>query len=197
MSTTFYKAIQRPDAELVDQPIDRVCPEGIVTRDGRLHELDVLVFATGFHAHAYMQPMHVVGEDGTTLEQAWQNGPHAYLTVAIPSFPNMFMLMGPHSPLLNVPVHETVELQADYIVRLLDVLARRDGSAAPTADAADRWLEEIRAGMAPTVWANGFQSWYIGPDGVAVQWPFPRERLHELLRQPDLGDFEVRARPRQ
>src|SRR4029079_10309121 len=87
MSTTFYKAIQRPDAELVDEAIDHVCPEGVVTRDGRLHELDVLVFATGFHAHAYMQPMPVVGEDGETLERAWQNGPHAYLTVAIPNFP--------------------------------------------------------------------------------------------------------------
>jgi cation diffusion facilitator CzcD-associated flavoprotein CzcO len=194
MSTTFYKAIQRPDTELVDDQIDRIRPEGVVTRDGRLHELDVLVFATGFHAHAYMQPMRVVGEDGVTLEQAWHVGPHAYLTVAISGFPNMFMLMGPHSPLINVPVHESVELQADYIVRLLELLDRQDiHSAAPTADASERWLEEIRNGMAPTVWANGCRSWYIGPDGVAVQWPFTRQRLHQLLRRPDLGDFEVRV----
>jgi cation diffusion facilitator CzcD-associated flavoprotein CzcO len=194
MSSTFYRTIQRPDAELVDTRIDHICPEGVVTSDGRLHEVDVLVLATGFHAHAYMRPMHVVGEQGVTLEQAWQNGPHAYLTVAVAGFPNMFMLMGPHSPLINVPVHESVELQADYIVRLLELLGRHEiSAAAPTADAAERWLAEIRAGMVPTVWANGCQSWYIGPDGVAVQWPFTRKRLQTLLRAPDLADYTVRA----
>src|SRR5919108_851275 len=195
MSTTFYKAIQRTDAELVDTPIDHVCPEGVVTRDGRLHELDVLVFATGFHAHAYMRPMRVVGDDGVTLEQAWREGPHAYLTVAVSGFPNMFMLMGPHSPLINVPVHESVELQADYIARLLELLVHRGmSSAAPTEDASERWLQEVRRGMAPTVWASGCRSWYIGPDGIAVQWPFTRKRLHELLREPDLGHFTIRVR---
>jgi cation diffusion facilitator CzcD-associated flavoprotein CzcO len=194
MSTTFYKAIQRPDAELVDAGIDHICPEGVVTSDGRLHELDVLVFATGFHAHAYMRPMNIVGEQGVTLEETWQNGPHAYLTVAVPGFPNLFMLMGPHSPLINVPVHESVELQADYIVQLLELLGRHEiSSAAPNAVASRRWLEEIRAGMAPTVWANGCQSWYIGPDGVAVQWPFTRQRLQAVLHAPDLGDYTVRA----
>jgi cation diffusion facilitator CzcD-associated flavoprotein CzcO len=193
MSTTFYRAIQRPDAVLVDTGIDHICPEGVVTSDGRLHELDVLVLATGFHAHAYMRPMRVVGEQGVTLEQAWQNGPHAYLTVAVTGFPNMFTLMGPHSPLINVPVHETVELQADYIVRLLELLGRPDiSSAAPSADAAERWLTDIRAAMVPTVWANGCQSWYIGPDGVAVQWPFTRKRLQTLLRGPNLGDYTIR-----
>jgi cation diffusion facilitator CzcD-associated flavoprotein CzcO len=195
MSNTFYRAIQGPDAELVDIGIDHICPEGVVTSDGRLHELDVLVLATGFHAHAYMRPMRVVGEQGMTLEQAWQTGPHAYLTVAVAGFPNMFMLMGPHSPLINVPVHESVELQADYIVRLLELLGRPDiRSAAPTDDAAERWRAEIRAGMVPTVWANGCQSWYIGPDGAAVQWPFTRKRLQTLLRAPDLADYTVRAR---
>jgi cation diffusion facilitator CzcD-associated flavoprotein CzcO len=194
MSTTFYRAIQRPDAELVDARIDHACPEGVVTSDGRLHELDVLIFATGFHAHAYMLPMNVVGDHGETIEQAWRNGPNAYLTIAVAGFPNMFMLMGPHSPLINVPVHESVELQADYIVRLLKLLAHDEiSSVAPTAASAERWLSEIRAGMVPTVWANGCQSWYIGPDGVAVQWPFTRKRLQRLLRAPVLGDYTVRT----
>jgi cation diffusion facilitator CzcD-associated flavoprotein CzcO len=194
MSNTFYKAIQRPDAELANARIDRVCPEGVLTSDGRLHELDVLVFATGFHAHAYMRPMNVVGEQDLTLEQAWKDGPNAYLTVGVAGFPNMFMLMGPHSPLINVPVHESVELQVDYIVQLLELLGRSEiKSAAPSAPAAERWRAEIRAGMAPTVWANGCESWYIGPDGVAVQWPFTRKRLQTLLRAPDLRDYVVRA----
>jgi len=196
VSRHFYDAIQRPDAELVDTAIDHIAPEGIVTADGLLHELDVIAFATGFDPHAYMQPMKVTGEDGLTIEDAWAGGPGAYRTVAIHGFPNMFLLMGPHSPLINVPVHTSVELQADFVVRTLEELAARGGvGAAPTQAAMDEWMREIREGMTPTVWSGGCQSWYIGPDGVAVQWPFTRKRFVEMLEAPVDGDMEIRSAP--
>ena len=194
MSNRFYETVQRPDVELVDTPIDEVRPEGVVTRDGRLHELDVLALATGFDAHAYMRPMVVVGEGGVTLEEVWESGPYAYRTVALPGFPNMFTLMGPHSPLINVSVHESVELQADHIMQALRLLERPGVTAcAPTPEATRRWSEDIRAGMAPTVWAEGCRSWYIGPDGVAVQWPFSRKRWTATLRNLDVEDYELRV----
>jgi cation diffusion facilitator CzcD-associated flavoprotein CzcO len=193
MSGSFYDALQRPDTELVDTAIERVAPEGIVTADGRLHELDVIAFATGFDAHAYVQPMRVIGEDGMTIEDAWANGPAAYRTVAISGFPNMFLMLGPHTPLINVPVHYSAELQADFAIRLLKLL-ERDGahSVAPTQAAMARWMGEIREGMTDTVWASGCRSWYIGPDGVAVQWPFTRKRFAEMLNETIPADFEVR-----
>ncbi len=61
VAIVFYTAMERPDVELVTDSIERVEPEGIRTADGRLHELDVLVLATGFDAHAYMRPMELVG----------------------------------------------------------------------------------------------------------------------------------------
>src|SRR5689334_19845420 len=94
-SSAFYPAIQRPNAELVDAPIERVTPAGIVTADGREHGLDILILATGFDAHAYMQPMRVAGVGGRTIAEAWREGVHAYRTVAMPGFPNFFMLIGP------------------------------------------------------------------------------------------------------
>lgn len=111
-------------------------------------------------------------------------------------FPNMFMLLGPHSPLINVPVHTSAELQADYVVRAVELLARPDVvSIAPTRAAMDAWRREIRDGMGNTVWAEGCQSWYIGPDGVAVQWPFTRRRFVEMLRDLDFADYEIRTAP--
>ena len=79
ISPNFYEAIQAPNAELVTEAIERFEPSGIRTRDGRLHELDVVVLATGFKAHAFMRPMRVVGRGGVTLEQAWARRPAAYL----------------------------------------------------------------------------------------------------------------------
>lgn len=193
LSSRFYRAVQRPDVAVVTDAIERVVPEGIVTADGRLHELDVLVLATGFRAHDYMRPTAITGEDGLTLDAAWADGPHGYRTVALPGFPNLFMLMGPHSPLLTIAIHGSAELQSDYVMQLLDVIGREDVvGVAPTAAATGRWLDEIRAGMPGTVWASGCSSWYLGAGDTPVLYPYDRRRWRDGLRTPDLGDYVVR-----
>lgn len=129
----FYRSIQQPGVRLVTEAIDHVEPRGVVTADGVLHELDLLVLATGFDAHAYMQPMDIIGENGITLSDVWHDGPHAYRSVAVPGFPNLFMLMGPHSPIGNQSLVLIAESQADYAMWWINRI--RDGhivSAAPT-----------------------------------------------------------------
>ena len=66
MSADFYQAIQRPNAEVVTEAIECVEGEGVRTRDGRLHELDVLVLATGFRVDRFMRPMQVIGGTAST-----------------------------------------------------------------------------------------------------------------------------------
>jgi cation diffusion facilitator CzcD-associated flavoprotein CzcO len=190
-SASYYDAVQGADVELVDGAIDRIVAEGVRTIDGRLHELDVLVLATGFHSHAYMRPMRVVGRDGVPLDEVWKNGPRAYNAIAVAGFPNMFMLVGPHSPLLGSPIWDSAERQARYIIALIGAMRQRNAaSCAATAEAGERWYAGIRAGMNPTVWGGGCESWYMAPDGVAVQWPFTRKRWCRLFDRPDLADFE-------
>ena len=75
MSDDFYDAIQRPNAKLVTEGIVRIEESGVRTCDGQLHELDVLIFATGFRVDRFMRPIEVVGRDGKTLEVAWRGGP--------------------------------------------------------------------------------------------------------------------------
>ena len=190
----FYRAARRPDVEVVIEPIGSVEPVGVRTADGELHELDVLILATGFEAHNYMRPIAITGEDGLTLEQAWAGGPHGYRTVSLTGFPNLFMIMGPHSPLLSYPIHASAELQSEYVAQMLRVLGREDVvSVAPTAAATERWLAEIRAGMAGTVWASGCTSWYLGDGETPVLWPYDRRRWLELLHAPELDDYELRT----
>ena len=77
--------------------------------------------------------MEIVGENGVTLDEAWADGPHAYRSVAVPGFPNLFMLMGPHSPIGNQSLVIIAENQADYAMWWINKI--RDGhvvSAAPT-----------------------------------------------------------------
>jgi cation diffusion facilitator CzcD-associated flavoprotein CzcO len=193
MSGRFYRAVQQPAVDVVTDSIDRVEPAGVVTRDGTLHELEVLVLATGFQAHAFLRPAELVGESGVTLDDVWSPEPHAYRTVALPGFPNFFMIMGPHSPFGNQSLIAVAETQADYVVEWLRML--RSGllaQAAPTAEATSRYNDELRLAMPSTVWVTGCRSWYIGADGVPMNWPWTPERHREMLTQPDIGEFDVR-----
>src|SRR4051812_16140051 len=196
VSNRFYKVVQRDDVDVVTESIARVVPEGVVTADGTTHELDVLILATGFASHNYMRPMAMTGEGGATLDEAWADGPFGYRTVSLTGFPNMFMLLGPHSPLNTIAIHESAELQSDYVMQVLELL-ERDGlvSVAPTEEATARWLAYIREGMPGTVWASGCTSWYLGDGDTPVLWPYSRREWHAALRRPDLADYEVRRAP--
>ena len=94
-SDGFYDAIQKPGVAVITDGITGIEPKGVRTADGTLHELDVLVYATGFDAHAYMRPMQLTGLGGKSLDEVWQELPLCYHSVMIPHMPNFLMLNGP------------------------------------------------------------------------------------------------------
>jgi cation diffusion facilitator CzcD-associated flavoprotein CzcO len=190
----YYKAIQKPGVHLVSEAIDHVEPRGVVTADGTLHELDLLVLATGFDAHAYVRPMEIVGENGLTLDEAWEDGPHAYRSVAVPGFFNLFMLIGPHSPVGNQSLVIIAENQADYAMWWINQIREgRVASAAPTEAATKDYNESMKAAMPQTIWMTGCNSWYLGKDGLPELFPWIPRRHRELLSAPELADFDVRT----
>ena len=194
ISSGFYRAIQRDDVDLICDPIARVEPTGVVTADGVLHELDVLVLATGFDAHAYLRPMNLVGQDGVTLHDAWRDGPRAYRTVALPGFPNFFMLMGPHSPVGNYALTAIAEAQADHVMHWIgEWRAGRIASVAPTNQATERFNAQMREAMPGTVWATGCTSWYLGSDGLPELWPWTPDRHRRMLRAVEHDGYEIDA----
>ncbi|KWX66658.1 NAD(P)/FAD-dependent oxidoreductase [Mycobacterium sp. NAZ190054] len=190
----YYRAVQKPDVEIVTDPIVEVEPRGVVTADGTLHEVDLLVLATGFDFHAYVRPLTISGEDGRTLDEVWADGPTAYRAVAVPGFPNMFMLMGPHAPVGNNSLVPVAEEQADYVMWWIDQLrSGRILSAAPTVAATTQYNDAMKAAMPATVWTTGCRSWYLGKDGLPELFPWEASRYTELMRSPRLSDFEVRT----
>ncbi len=190
----YYQALQKPGVHLVTEAIDHVEPAGIVTADGTLHELDLLLMATGFDARAYVRPMEIVGKNGVSLDEAWADGPHAYRSVAVPGFPNMFMLMGPHSPIGNQSLVLIAEDQADYAMWWINqIRAGRVVSAAPTETATKEYNEQMKAAMPQTIWMTGCKSWYLGKDGLPELFPWVPQRHRELLSSPRPDDFDVRT----
>ncbi len=192
MSGDFYAAIQHPNARLVTAGIAQFCPEGIRTTDGEVHPFDVIVLATGFDTHRFFRPMQVRGPGGRTLDSAWAEGNEGYLTVAVPGFPNWFMIGGPTSPIGNFSWLLTAETQFAYICKLIDRIADRPGAAiAPKAVAADAFNQAVRDRLPQTVWAGGCQSWYIDNSGNIASWPWTFDKFQQDLAEPNWADFEI------
>lgn len=193
VSGDFYEAIQQPNARLVTSPIDRIEPAGLRTADGRLHEADVLVLATGFQVDRFIRPTRVIGRAGRDLDDMWSKGPVAYLSISVPDFPNFFMLNGPNGPVGNFSLIEVAERQFDYTLQLIEGL--RTGEyceVSPTTEAMHRFEAERRDAAKKTVWVTGCDSWYLDDEGIPASWTFSHGRFVEEMTAPKMSDFDIR-----
>lgn len=192
MSADYYPAVQQPNVEVIVEPIARVTPAGVETTDGARHACDVLVLATGFHAHNYMRPMRLIGEGGVTIDELWKGGPRAYRTVALPGFPNFFMLMGPHSPIGNYSLIDIAERQAGYVMQCVERWMTGEVNAlAPQAGATRAYNRTLERSFEGTVWLTGCQSWYLDEGGLPNVWPFPYGEFCRQMRRPQWEEFET------
>ncbi|MBM3675538.1 MAG: NAD(P)/FAD-dependent oxidoreductase [Actinobacteria bacterium] len=193
ISPDFYEAIQQPNAELVTSGIERIEPAGVRTRDGVLHELDVLVLATGFRADAFMRPMRLLGRNGLTLDEAWAERPNAYLSISMPEFPNFFMLNGPNGPVGNFSLIDVAELQFGYVMQLVDRLWSGEcREICATREAMDSFEAARTEAAKRTIWTTGCRSWYLDDRGIPATWPWPFTRFREEMQAPDPAAYDCR-----
>jgi cation diffusion facilitator CzcD-associated flavoprotein CzcO len=191
-SPDYYQAIQHPAAALVTEDIARIEPTGIRTRDGQLHVVDIIVYATGFHADTFMRPMTIRGRNGVDLESLWAAGPTAYLAVALPDFPNFFMLNGPNGPVGNYSLIDIAEHQWHYIAQLIERLQQPDcDEISPRVEALREFEAERVDAAKRTVWyTGGCSSWYLGRDGIPSSWPWTYSRFVTEMSAPRWQDFD-------
>ncbi len=182
IDTNYYDTYNRPNVHLVDvseSGIERITAHGIQAH-GVEHELDCIVFATGFDAFTgAINRIDVRGRDGTTLKQKWSAGPRAYLGLATAGFPNLFIVTGPGSPsvLANmvVAIEQHVNLIGDFLEHMRDSGYARV-EAQPQAEA--QWVEQVKAAADRTLF-TACDNWYQGanipgkPRGFVpyVDWP--------------------------
>lgn len=187
---SYYRVVQRDNVHPVFGGITRVEPAGIVDGAGQLHELDVIVWATGFDAHAYMRPMAVTGPGGLTMDEAWRDGVTAFRAVGVPQFPNFFLLCGPFAPVNSLSIPTTLAHETGYLMRLFQVIASTGRGYAPTAAATQKFLDGILAALPGTTYSEG-ENWYSQRVGVPIIWPFTRAEHEAQYTDLDLGDFDA------
>ncbi|MEU6348193.1 hypothetical protein ABZ896_02565 [Streptomyces sp. NPDC047072] len=96
-SSDFLPALRRPNVELVTEAIVRMPPEGPLTADGRRHDVDCVIHATGFRTNTFMLPMRVTGAAGLSIEETWSDGARAHLGITVSGFPSLFLMYGPNT----------------------------------------------------------------------------------------------------
>ena len=165
IDTNYYDTFNRDHVSLVsirDTPIERFSPAGIVV-DGREHEFDAIVLATGFDAATgALDRIQFEGVDGRLMKDEWAEGAKSYLGLASPGFPNFFTVTGPGSPaiLTNVigSIEHHVEWIADYISYLRAAGITRTEA---TPEATERWTTHVAELAAMTLYPTA-ASWYMG-----------------------------------
>ena len=193
IDSNYFEIFNRDNVSLVDiktHPITRITPSGVETTTGH-HDLDMIVFATGFDAiSGPLLAMDIRGKNGVTLKQQWAEGPKTYLGLQIAGFPNLFTVTGPGSPsvLTNMPV--AIEQHVEWITTCIDMLQRNGKSRIEaTPEAAEDWVGETNAAANATLLPLANSSWYLGanvPGKPRVFMPYAGGMAHYRKRCNDI-----------
>jgi len=193
---SWLGALTRPNVDLITESIERIVPDGVVTVDGTLHEVDVIIYATGFHANRYLWPMEIIGRDGAVLGEQWGDEPTAYLGITIPNFPNLFCVYGPGTNLAHggsLFFHS--ECQVRYIMECLEMLLESEKSSIEcTTLAHDQYNERLQAELETMIWSHPSirNSWYRNDSGrIYILSPWRLVDYWSWTRQPDADAFTL------
>ncbi len=197
LSDDWYATLQRAHVEVVTDKITEIRPHGLVTSDGAEHEVDTIIYGTGFHVTDNPIAHRVSGVGGRSLAAAWEeSGAQAYLGTTVPGFPNLFLLAGPNTGIGHTSLVVMIEAQLAYV---MDALRVRDERGAATlelrAPVLEGWTREVQAKAAGTVWnSGGCASWYLDEQGRnTTLWPDHTFRFRRRTRRFDVERYELTA----
>ena len=190
-SSDYLAALTQPHVEVLSSPARYLRARSLVMQDGTERDVDVVVCATGYAAADYLGEIEVTGEGGVRLRDVWRDGAHAYLGMAVPGFPNFFMLYGPNTNVGSNSVIFVLEAQARYIVRALRYLRRRNKPYVAVRPAAmASFLAKIDQWMQGTVWTTRCSNYFRAPNGrVVTQWPRSARAFWAMTRRFRTADY--------
>jgi len=191
-SNEYLQALQRPHVSVVTDGIDRITPEGVVTRDGTTHPVDAIICGTGFQVHDFLVRLDVVGRRGRTLAQAMRAREGSYLGITVHGFPNLYLLMGPNTGLGHNSMIFMIEAQARYALQAIQALRRKNLRFLDVlASVQQRFDDQVQTALTRTVWSTGCQSWYAKDGHNQATWPFFTFQYWLRTRRVALGEYEA------
>jgi cation diffusion facilitator CzcD-associated flavoprotein CzcO len=191
-SNAWYPALAQPNVDVVTEPVVEVLPHGVRSADGTTHEVDVIIYGTGFAATEFLAPIQVTGAGGVDLHARWEKGAHAYLGLCMPDFPNLFVVYGPNTNLGGSSIINMLEAASRAITTLLrHTETRAAASIVVRPEAEQRFDTEIQERLSDSVWAS-CHNWYHQDGGrISTNWPGLVAEYQRRCDELDLDDFVV------
>jgi len=191
----WFETIKKPNVKLVTEKISKAHHNGLETDNGELHELDIIVFGTGFKAADFLSTLPLTGRGGVKLQDQWQGeDARAYLGITVPNFPNLFCLYGPNTNINgNASLVLLSEAGASYIVECIKILLESKMRGMEVKqDVLDRFNTRIDAASAKVVYgAASVKSWYKNASGRLTQnWPLPTVEYWKETREVNRDDYQ-------
>jgi cation diffusion facilitator CzcD-associated flavoprotein CzcO len=196
-SNHFYPAVAQPNVSLVTEGIESITPRGIVTRDGVEHEIDIMVWGTGFRVNDMPFAHLIRGRERQTLSDAWSGSMQAYLGTSVSGFPNMFMLVGPNTGLGHNSIVFMIESQVEYVLDAMRTMdARGVASVDVRREVQDAYNAELQERLKDTVWSTGgCASWYLDDTGRnTTLWPGSTWPFRQRTRRFDPACYVLQTR---
>ena len=189
----WARTLAQEQVHLVTDDIVEITADGVVTADGTLHDVDVIIYGTGFHASKFLTPMQLIGRDGADLHRDLDGDARAYLGITIPNFPNLFCLYGPNT---NIVVNGSIiyfsECEVQYALGCIRLLLEGGHDAMDCrAGVHDDYNARIDAGNLSMAWGvSTVNSWYRNAHGrIAQNWPFTLLEYWKRTRETDPDDY--------
>ena len=192
---SWLSTLKRDNVDLVRTPIERITPAGVVTADGVEHDVDIIVYATGFRATDVLFPMKITGRDGADLHTEWGTRPYAYRGITVPGFPNFFMTYGPGTHLAHGgSLIMNSELQMRYINQCLEHLITEGlRCMEPLPEPTAAWHAKSQEAIRKTVWAHPSvkHSYFKNADGeIHTVSPWRLSEYRSAIDEPVWRDFQ-------
>jgi len=191
-SDDFYDALNRDNVDVITSPIDHVEERGVVTADGTCHELDVLIYATGFESTSFLTPMRVQGRGGVVLNDVWEaQGAEAYLGITHTGFPNFFMMYGPNTNLGHNSIVIMIEAQTRYILSCLDALSTHKAKWLDVKSQVQQTYNDwVQDRLKDSTWAAVDRSWYKTESGkITNNWVGRTTEYRKLTKRLNPNDY--------
>lgn len=199
--TDYYGALANPKSDVITDGIDCFTENAIVTKDGARHEVDIVVFATGFHVTDSYKYVQIFGQGGEDLNaRADHDGVIAHRGIMFRDVPNLFILLGPNTGLGHNSVVVMIEAQIRYVVQAIKAVKKRETAGKrsmlyPTRDAQDEYNKKLQEQLQGTIWNTGCSSWYFDEHGKnRVLWSGTAWRYVQSVRKLKESEFTFISR---
>mgnify|MGYP000120837288 CR=1 FL=1 len=194
LSNEYYPALARDNVAVIDTGVERITETGIIDKSGKAHDVDVIIWGTGFKVDEPLLGVDIIGLDDKNLNSVWkENGFETYYGITVSGFPNAFIFAGPNTGIGHTSLVVMLEAQFSYVMDAIKKIRQKNIKYIDVKeDIQDQFCQRMQDKMVGTAWTSGCNSWYLSDSGKNFTiWPDYTFNYIRQTKNISLEDYQV------